>query len=1048
VTGGTIQGSNTNNSINVLWNAAGTGSVNVTQTSAFGCDSAMSKTVTIMPTPAPVMSGPDSTCSNKIYTYSVPAVIGNSYNWIVTGGSFVGSNTASTVRVQWGSMGVGLISIIQTSAFGCDSTIGKVVTIMPTPAPVITGLDSVCEFKSNFYTVPLISGITYDWVVSGGTVIGSTNTNQIQVLWADAGIGVVSIKETSTFGCDSIINLNVKIMPTPQPVISGPDSVCSNRIYTYNVTTPFGYANIWSVSGGQILGANNLNSVTVKWGGFSPGNVFVTQSSASGCDSTVSYYVEILPTPDPVVSGSSPVCQYKTYEYSVITTPNHTYHWSVNGGVIVSNPDSSVIFVRWTSPGNATVTVNEVSEFGCDSALTTPILVNPTPTPFIVGPDSTCETKVYSYLVTAISGHSYQWTVSNGTIIGSPNGSTVQVKWGTAGIGRLNIRQISGFGCDSNVNIDITIMPMPKPVIAGPLATCETKTYNYSTPMVAGHSYTWFVTGGTIMGPDSNNTVNVKWNVAGGGAINVLETSEFGCGTIASNNITIQPTPVPVIGGPDSICWKNISTYYAGKVNMMKSWNIVGGRIIGPSVLDSVKVTWDSIPVGIVELKLTNAFGCDSTVQKFVNLLRFPQLIISGPSVMCLSHEDYFYTDGYANTVYTWTAPGGVFTNPSTQNITSIRYDMPGKYKIHLDYKAGNGCAGFADKAVQVFGFPKPQINGRVKACAYSDGNLNDENTYSVKKTTADSLVYTWKVSNPASYIQTSNNAINVDWGGPGRYRIAIYQVNPMTGCQDSSEFFVDVDSLPHPKIDPSSMMGCAPLTVTFSESTGNPNYICNWHFDNGNAMNKASVTRTFANIGNNNVKLVVTNEYGCVDSTTMIVPLYARPKASFDILDPDPIYTTDTVHFKNTSTGAVDYFWDLDMGDYSYNTDTMKQYPDPGKYKVWLWAYNASGCADSVSKIVDIRVKPWIYVPNAFTPNGDGLNDVFGVKSKYIESFDLMLYNRWGEIIYKTQDINFEWDATYLSKEVPSGVYVYVIFGRDYYGKSVYLKGDVNVLR
>jgi len=269
-----------------------------------------------------------------------------------------------------------------------------------------------------------------------------------------------------------------------------------------------------------------------------------------------------------------------------------------------------------------------------------------------------------------------------------------------------------------------------------------------------------------------------------------------------------------------------------------------------------------------------------------------------------------------------------------------------------------------------------------------------------------------------------------------------------MTGCQDSGEFFVDVKAMPKPQIDPNSISGCVPLTATFSESSENPNYICNWYFETGSVMNKSSVTRTFTRVGGNPVKMVVTDDYGCMDSVEMVVQIYPKPTADFDILNQGTIYTEDTVKFRNTSTGAVRYQWDLYGGDQSTSLDTMKQYPEPGSYPIWLWAYNANGCADSIVKYVDIKVRPWILVPSAFTPNGDGLNDVFEVQYKYITSFDMLLYNRWGEIVYRTQDVNFKWDATYLGKEVISGPYVYVIFARSYYGHAISLKGDVNVIR
>jgi gliding motility-associated-like protein len=102
----------------------------------------------------------------------------------------------------------------------------------------------------------------------------------------------------------------------------------------------------------------------------------------------------------------------------------------------------------------------------------------------------------------------------------------------------------------------------------------------------------------------------------------------------------------------------------------------------------------------------------------------------------------------------------------------------------------------------------------------------------------------------------------------------------------------------------------------------------------------------------------------------------------------------------------------------------------------------------DSALKYVDVRVKPWIYVPNVFTPNADGNNDFFSVKADCIVDFEVLILNRWGEIMYRSNDVNFQWDGTYMGEPAQDSVHVYKMFARDYSGVGIPLKGDVTLLR
>ncbi len=304
VTGGTIVSGQGTDTVRVAWNGPGTGKVTLTQEYvASGCDSTMSLNVTIRPKPAPIITGPDSSCQNRRVTYMVPPVAGDTYAWQVTGGTIIGSSTGNSILVNWGAPGSGIVRITQRNTFSCDSIIFKNTTILRVPAPVIAGPDSICQNKEYTYSVAAVTGDSYSWQVTGGTIVGPANANSVQVRWGTPGTGNISITQSAGATCDSTRNRNIRVFRTPGPVITGPDSTCQNEAYTYSVTAVAGDTYAWLVTGGTIIGSSTASSVQVRWGSPGAGSVKITQKAVSGCDSAVTKNITVSRTPVPVITG-------------------------------------------------------------------------------------------------------------------------------------------------------------------------------------------------------------------------------------------------------------------------------------------------------------------------------------------------------------------------------------------------------------------------------------------------------------------------------------------------------------------------------------------------------------------------------------------------------------------------------------------------------------------------------------------------------------------------------------------------------------------------
>ncbi|MEZ4938005.1 MAG: choice-of-anchor L domain-containing protein [Crocinitomicaceae bacterium] len=177
----------------------------------------------------------------------------------------------------------------------------------------------------------------------------------------------------------------------------------------------------------------------------------------------------------------------------------------------------------------------------------------------------------------------------------------------------------------------------------------------------------------------------------------------------------------------------------------------------------------------------------------------------------------------------------------------------------------------------------------------------------------------------------------------------------------------------------------------------------------------------------------------------TVVVEV-VQPNADFDILSNENTEGL-LINFVNTSTNGNFWFWDLGNGDTSVVMHPSTVYDTAGWYNVYLYIENEIGCWDTITKPIYINPETWLYIPNAFTPNGDGLNDYFSVSVIGATKFRFLIFDRWGELIYQTDDMNFKWDGVYKGERVQDGVYVYQVYIENLRDEFFQKRGHIVVL-
>jgi gliding motility-associated-like protein len=300
----------------------------------------------------------------------------------------------------------------------------------------------------------------------------------------------------------------------------------------------------------------------------------------------------------------------------------------------------------------------------------------------------------------------------------------------------------------------------------------------------------------------------------------------------------------------------------------------------------------------------------------------------------------------------------------------------------------------------------------------------------------------------------TTNN--NDTWVVPPSNTTYTATLVDNNGCTATHNFNVIVNPLPDPSFTQSDITGCNPKCIDFSIINPNPNYTYDWSMGTGANRTGSMFSYCYSKDGLYDIGVIATTNLGCKDTiykpNHIIINL--SPTAQFSI---SPESVTDIMspyfEFGNLSKDGMTYFWSFGDSQTSTDENTEHSYISSGEYCIKLIAtssYNTGipTCSDSIINCVTINPLSVLYIPEAFTPNGDGINDYFFVKSSRIYDYHLTIFNRWGSTIFQTYDLETVWDGTYGTNIVQDGVYYYFVSYRDVEMKIYVKNGTVTLLK
>lgn len=447
--------------------------------------------------------------------------------------------------------------------------------------------------------------------------------------------------------------------------------------------------------------------------------------------------------------------------------------------------------------------------------------------------------------------------------------------------------------------------------------------------------------------------------------------------------------------------------------------NIEGGLVAGTSTVT-----------------VTDNNGCSATASVIITEPTEVTVTASADVVLCLgTSASLTASAGGGNGPYTYHWNNGFVGQPVTVS--------PNNSVVYWVFaKDDNGCNSAAD-SVNIYVLPI------LSATPSPDTEICDGDSAQISVVAGggnSNYTYTWSSGET----------------GPGPYTVnpdttTVYTITVTDNCGSPPairDITIQVNPLPEVDFVGDSLMGCVPHTVNFENNTtidtGN---IANWYweFGNGETTDFIAPAYIYDLDSTYTIKLTATSNKGCVDSLVLMdyITTYPVPEADFEMDESIVSIIYANVNFEDLSTGATTWIWSFGDSTFSNLQNPSHLYPDTGSYVVSQYVENPYGCSDEISNRVVVLPLFKVYIPNTFTPDDDGLNDFFKPVGVGFDDYQMDIYDRWGNLVYKGEGEDIAWDGRRRSGiEAEQAVYVYYIFFRDISGKQRRYRGMITLIR
>ena len=1020
-------------------------------------------------------------CHPFIVTINDQSTGADHYLWDFGDGSPVSNTSAATFDHLYlntgGSTVVYPLRLIVRNDEGCSDTLTRYITVHPE----ITANFSVDAFEGCHpltvtFTDLSLNAINYFWEFGDGS--SSVEPAPVHTFTnfgtADSVYMVRLTTSTADGECVKSVSWPVTVHPQTRAAFTIPDVIdCNPFEVTMENLSIGGSSYHWNFGDGTDTVTTDLSPVmhTFVNNDFINNRVFeiiLTVQNYAGCTSEARRQITVYPdirtsfTASPT-SGCNPL----TVDFTNQTSGGQVFLWEFGDGTSSGLENPTHVFINNSNVETTyTVILTTLSPANdCSDTASIRITVHPYVQAGFTIPDQLgCPPFDVTIHNSSIQASLYRWDFGDGTDTITFNTNPIVHRFVNPDFSipidyEITLVAENDAGCTSEIRRTVTVLP---DVIAGFNASqtegCHPLEVSFGNLSSGGVSYLWDFGDGSSSSANSpghtftnfTDTVIVR-------QVRLTTVSGFNCRSEITGEITIHPKPKAifetdrVIGCPPLDVMITNSSLNADHY----SWNFGDGNSFETDSGLPLNHGYDNLTTDIVSYNISltarSDFGCIDSGSQRINVYPATVAEFSMNNEGCSPLATYFTNESLLGETFYWDFGDGSGTSVSNPTHYYFNFSPDDiSYYVSLTSVSRYGCTTTKTDTIYVYPQPKAEFTALPGHQVYPSSTVTLTNV-----TSPGTWSYTWEMGDGST--SAAKDPAPHTYSTWGEYDIKLYVSS--AHCYDSVSHMIRIFPGPPVAAFDTVFPGCEPLTVHFSNnSLFGDTYL--WEFDDGTSSTESEPTHTFVKNGIYNVKLTVTGEGG-IDYAYRQVIVYPNPKVDFRVAPELVMLPDQMIKLYNLSEHGVTYLWDFGDGITSADINPEHLYSETGIYDISLDVWTEHGCTGRLVQpdAVTVVGKGLIIFPNAFAPDMTGpnegyytlsepaLNNIFHPHWEGVELYHLEIFNRWGSLIYESDDVMKGWDGYFKGRLVKQDVYVWKCTGTFTNGQPFMLVGDVTLL-